>query len=220
MKRQVITTITQTENSRRKTAYELFSDLTNRYQKGYTAAGMPKYEKPLFTQTKLAKELGISPRHLSAIKNNLKRQSGYDLPTKQYERNPSKDLLTRLSKVASKYKVRKTVNEYVNILPNRSKDVQKNIINRKTREQLLKVVKHPDYFGVVIRVNVSYYSKNGVFDNWVSFSSVSKNVSKIISDFLEEAINSKMVKLPKQGSEIFRYVIKSITIEVNSKKIV
>lgn len=167
------------------------------------------------TNTSLAKQLGISGRTLRSYKKYFASLDDPKIKLNKNDRRPPKKIIDKISKIATKKKIRKTRSqgkkydkaEFDNI---------RSIIKPSVFKKLKKESKNKNWFGWLIRVNILFITKEGSFDNWMTFvTSIATegNLNDFIIGEIQKLVESKNSIL---GFEILEVVINS-TLKIEDK---
>lgn len=168
----------------KKKSFELLTDLTNQRNKNR------------ITKKELAKKLGISDRTLRSYTRYMANESGIAVEINKNDRKPPKDFINRLRKVnrtLPKKQRKASTRQGNNIFDKDTKDF-KEIITQDTYEKIQHEMNKKTFFGFLIRVNVNFYTRNGVFEQWLTFVYNVKqfgNKKEDIDKFVTGAITKK-----------------------------
>jgi len=172
-------------------------------------------KKPKVTNTKIAKELGISDRTLRSYKKYFASLDNPQIKLNKNDRRPPKKVLDKISKIASKKKISKT-----RIKGNKFDKSEvgnlKNLISDSTFKRLKKETTNPNWFGWLIRINVLFITKEGSFSNWVTYVTSIKskaNLNDFLTGEIQNLVESKNSIL---GFEILEVVINT-TLKIDPK---
>lgn len=176
-------------------------------------------QKKKLTRSQLAKKLGISDRTLRSYKNYFASLDNPTIKLNKNDRKPPKKVLDKLGKVASNYKIKKTRNAG-NKFDKQEVETLKNVISKQTFKKIIKETNKKNWFGWLIRVNIAFITKQGTFNDWITYvTSIKdyKDLDQFISDQIYKKVTGKNSIL---GFEIIEVVINVTTTdyEPNVKK--
>lgn len=186
----------------KKRANELVAELTEVKTRG----------KIKITRGDLSKKLGISDRTLRSYKKYFASLDNPSIKLNKNDRVPPKKVLEKLSKVASNYKIKKT-RVSGNKFDKSEVETLTGILNRKTFDRIKKELKNPLWFGWLIRVHIAFITKQGTFDDWMTFVTSIKDFGEL-NEFLSAQIYKKVTKKNSiLGFEIIEVVVNTTTTE-------
>lgn len=185
----------------KKNANELIAELSEIKTRG---------QKKKITRNKLAKKLGVSDRTLRSYKKYFASLDNPNIKLTKNDRRPPKKVLDKLSKIASNYKIKKT-RPSGNKFDKSEVETLKNVITKKTWNKIEKEMDKPNWFGWLIRVKVAFITKQGTFNDWITYvTSITdyNDLDKFITDQLYKKVTNKNSIL---GFEIIEVVINVTT---------
>lgn len=180
----------------KKSTNQLKAELTTR-EKG---------KKPIITNKNLAKKLGISDRTLRSYKNYFASLDNPKIKLGKHDRKPPKNILDKISKLASKKKIKKT-RDAGKKYDKSDIDTITTLISDPTWNKLKKESQSKNWFGWLVRINILFITKQGSFDDWVTYVTSIKNKSE-----LNRFIIGELQKLIESKNSILGFEIVEITI--------
>lgn len=193
----------------KKNANELIAELSEK----------TKQHKKKITRQSLSKKLGISDRTLRSYKKYFASLDNPSIKLNKNDRKPPKKVLDKLSKIAGNYKIKKTRIEG-NKFDKAEVETLKNVLSLKTYNRFKNEMLKPNWFGWLIRVNIAFITKQGTFDDWMTFVTSIKD-RRELDQFISDQIYKKVTKKNSiLGFEIIEVVINVTTTEyeANIKK--
>lgn len=175
--------------------------------------------KKRLTRLSLAKKLNISDRTLRSYKKYFASLDNPAIKLTKHDRRPPKKVLDKISKIAFDYKIKKT-RLIGNKFDKSEVETLKNVLSVKTFNRIKKEIEKPNWFGWLIRVNIAFITKQGTFNDWMTFVSSIKD-RKELDQFISDQIYKKVTKKNSiLGFEIIEVVINVTTkeYEKNIKK--
>lgn len=195
-----------TGKRKRKSANELIAELTT--------------DKKVKRST-LANQLGVSDRTLRSYKKYFASLDNPKIKLGKNDRVPPKKVLDKLSKIATKKKIRKTREVGSKYDKSEIYDI-KDLINDRTYKRLQVQMKDKNWFGWLIRVNLLLIGKEGTFNQWFTFLTKIKTkagLNNFLRGELEKLLNSRQNLYQVQnilGFEILEIAINS-TLKMTDK---
>lgn len=191
----------------KKKANELVAELTEVKKRG----------KKKITRSDLAKKLGISDRTLRSYKKYFASLDNPSIKLNKNDRRPPKKVLDKLSSIAQNYKIKKT-RQAGNKFDKSQVETLSGVIDKKTYDKIKKETKKVNWFGWLIRVNVAFITKQGTFDDWMTFVTSIKDYEQL-DEFIVAQLYKKITKKNSiLGFEIIEVVINVTTTEYEKNK--
>lgn len=214
-----------TGKTTRKKPAELITDLTTTkgVRKTDKKTGQLTYKKTKGTLTKkqLAKELGISDRSLRAYKNYFASLANPNIKLGKNDRKPSKNKIKSIEKkikALSKKQNIKLTRKAGSVFDRTEIETFKNVISKSLWNQVKDEIKKPTFFGWLIRINISFITKQGTFDDWLTYATSITNYNDL-DEFLSDQIYKKVTKKNSiLGFEIIEVIINVTTKEYEPNK--
>lgn len=209
----------------RKKPGELITELTTtkgtRLTDPKTGKITYKKVKGLVTKKELAKALGISERTLRSYKNYFASLANPSIKLNKNDRRPSKDkrkaIEKKIKKLAKSKKILQT-REQGSVFDRSEIETFKNVVSRSLWNNVKEEIKKPSWFGWLIRININFITKQGTFNDWLTYATSISNYNDL-DEFLSDQIYKKVTKKNSiLGFEIIEVIINITTKEYEPNK--
>lgn len=196
----------------KKSPNELLSELSTK-----RSQGISKKEKSQLTKKELAIRLGISDRTLRSYKRYFASLDNPNISFNKNDRRPSKELLKKISAIATKKKIKKT-----RLSGSKYDKAQvenlKSVVSSGTFKQLQKEFDKPTFDGLLIRVNILFITKEGSFSDWPTFRISNKYNQRELKSLraLNNFIIGELQKIIRNKDSILGFEIVQIVFDVTT----
>lgn len=173
--------------------------------------------KKQVTQKQLLKKLNVKPRTFRSYKRYFASLDNPKIKLTKNDRRPSKQLLEKISKLASTKKIRKT-REAGNVFDKAQVENLKGIVSPVIFKRLQKEFKKDKFDGLLIRVNVLYITKEGSFSDWPTFRISKKYNERELRSLrgLNAFVTGGVQKTIRNKDSILGFQILSIVFDVTT----